>query len=234
MKNKLIRLKLSQALQGFFLTQQARRLSPHTISDYDNTLRRFKAFLERDYYVDDITARHVEEFLASQTHLSKKTLLNYYAGMSAFWTWALREHIAAGHILRELEPPKPEIRQIVPYSETEIRSMLASLFRSRRYSRRGKKVSDHAVPHAERNKAIILLLLDTGIRAEELCNIKIHQLDRRNQRIKIFGKGAKERYVAFSGAISPAVPMRPRAIRSSPWRVGGGSPGTGSWTCSRR
>lgn len=42
----MIPLKLSQALQGFFLNAQARRLSPHTIEDYQNTLVvKFQPFL---------------------------------------------------------------------------------------------------------------------------------------------------------------------------------------------
>lgn len=198
MNNKLIPLKLSQALQGFFLTQQSRRLSPHTIVDYDNILRKFKTFLGKDYTMEEITSRHIEEFLAAQIHLSKKTVLNYYTGLSALWTWALKEKVVSQHVPRLVDPPKPEIREVQPYSETEIRAMLASLYRSKRFKRRGQNPQDRALPYVERNKAIILLLLDTGVRAEELCMIKIHQLDKRNQRIKIFGKGSKERYVSFS------------------------------------
>lgn len=210
--NKLTKLKLSQALQGFYLTSQARRLSPHTISDYTNTLTRFQAYLQKDMLMEDIDARHIEGFLTQQIHLSKKTLLNYHAGLCAFWTWAVREKIASRHVPHEVPAPKPERREIVPYTEGEIRSMLASLERSKAYKRQGKRTSDHAVPHAERNRAIILLLLDTGIRAEELCNIKIHQMDRRNQRIRIFGKGAAERYVSFSARTHQAL-WRYLAIR---------------------
>lgn len=205
MKSKIAKLKLSQALQGFFLTQQARQLSPHTISDYENILRRFREFMEKDYFVDEITSRHIEEFLASREGLSKKTILNYHTGLCAFWTWAVREQIVETHVAAQVRPPKPEIREVAPYTEDEIRAMLANLQRSRRYSRQGKRVSNHSIPHAERNRAIILFLLDTGVRAEELCNIKIHQLDRRNQRVKIFGKGAKERYVSFGTRTHQAI-----------------------------
>lgn len=52
---------------------------------------------------------------------------------------------------------------------------------------------------------MILLLLDTGIRNEELCNIKLHNLDERNQRLYIFGKGAKEHYVPFSARTHQAL-----------------------------
>lgn len=205
MNTRLTKLKFSQALQGFYLTSQARRLSTHTIADYTNTLTKFQRFLGTDLLMEDIDARHIEGFLSAQTHLSKKTVLNYYTGLCALWTWAVREKIAPRHIPREVPAPKPERREVVPYTEGEIRSMLGSLERSKAYRRPGKKTSDHAVPHVERNRAIILLLLDTGIRAEELCNIQIHQLDKRNQRIRIFGKGAKERFVTFSARTHQAL-----------------------------
>jgi integrase/recombinase XerD len=204
-KTKLVPLTLSQAIQGFYLTQQARGLSAHTIADYTNTLTRFKIHLEKDYRMDQITARHVELFLASQTHLKKKTLLNYHTGLSALWTWAVKERIAAEHVPHLIPAPKPEDVQVVPYNENDVRSMLNSLHRSKRYGRPGKKVSDHAIPFPERNRAMILLLLDTGIRAEELCGVKLQHLDRRNQRIKIFGKGAKERFVSFSARTHEAL-----------------------------
>lgn len=44
-----------------------------------------------------------------------------------------------------------------------------------------------------RNKAIILMLLDTGLRASELTNIKLDEIDSERGWIKVKGKGAKER-----------------------------------------
>ncbi len=195
---KFPNLKLSQAIQGFFLSLAGRHLSEHTIADYDVTMRKFQAFLEKDYFIGEITSHHVENFLASQTTISKKTILNYHTGLSSLWTWAVEEGLTTEHIVRKVKPPKPEHREIIPYNEAEIRAMLACLTRSKRYHSVRKKVVDNSLRNVERNRAIILLLLDTGIREEELCSIKLHQLDKRNQRIKIFGKGAKDRYVSFS------------------------------------
>ncbi|HXD11526.1 MAG TPA: site-specific integrase, partial [Anaerolineales bacterium] len=130
-------LTYSQALTGFFLTAQARRLSSHTISDYSQTLdKKFRTFLEKDYLVDQITSQHVESFLAAQTTIGKKTLLNYHTALSAFWTWAVREKIASEHVVRGVQAPKPEIPDIQPYNEQEIRAMLGSLERTKPYNRR--------------------------------------------------------------------------------------------------
>ena len=46
MKNHIT---FSQALEGYFLHADARRLSPHTIADYTNIFRKFQAFLGDRY-----------------------------------------------------------------------------------------------------------------------------------------------------------------------------------------
>ena len=46
-----------------------------------------------------------------------------------------------------------------------------------------------------RNKAIILMFLDTGLRASELANIKLDEIESERGWIKVKGKGAKERVV---------------------------------------
>jgi integrase/recombinase XerD len=58
---------------------------------------------------------------------------------------------------------------------------------------------DHALGSVRRNRAIILLMLDTGLRASELCSLKIEDMDNRNNRIYVRqGKGMKERLLPFS------------------------------------
>ncbi len=202
----MIPLKLSQALSGFFLSAQARKLSPHTIEDYENILiNRFQAFLEKDYLVEEITSRHIEEFLAAQTSISKKTTLNYHTGLSAFWTWAIREKIAREHVVRAVPAPKPEQVDILPYTQEEVRALLNSLERSKIYRRPGQRPATNTARNTERNRAIILFLVDTGVRNEECCSLKLRDLDRRNQRTYIFGKGAKERHVPFSARTHQAI-----------------------------
>lgn len=205
MKSKLVPLTLSQAMQGFNLVSEARGLSSNTMADYNNTLTKFQRYLERDYKMEQITSAHIAGFLAAQTEIGNKTKLNYYVGLCALWTWAQREKIVSMHVPHEIPAPKAEQREIQPYNESDIRAMLNSLERSKRYQRKGKKVSDHAIPFAERNRAIIMLLIDTGLRAEELCSIKLHQVDKRNQRIKVHGKGAKDRFVSFSSRTHQAL-----------------------------
>ena len=52
--------------------------------------------------------------------------------------------------------------------------------------------------YAIRNQSIILLLLYTGMRVSELCNLDILDIDLQEKCIRVYGKGNKERMVFFS------------------------------------
>ena len=162
------RITFSDAVNGFLMAAEARHLSPNTIHDYLNTFRKFQAFLDDDPPIAGISVREVEAFLASQ-QVSKKTVLNYHTGLSALWTWAVKEGLAPVHVVSMVERVNPEKRSIRPYSLEDVKAMLAVLGMTRAYTRPGKKETVHSLPNADRNRAIILLLLDTGIRATELC-----------------------------------------------------------------
>lgn len=197
-------ISFSQAVEGFVMAAQARHLSHHTIEDYLNTYRKFDCFLEGDPPIAAIRSRQVEAFLAAQD-VSKKTVLNYHTGLSALWTWALREELVEANIVQAVPRAKPEKKSINPYSQADVKAMLAVLKRSRAYTRPGKVESLHSLPNAERNRAVILLLLDTGIRASELCEARIHQVEQRNLRLTVFGKGSKERTIPFSARTGQAL-----------------------------
>ncbi len=196
-------IALSQALQGYELHARARRLSEHTLLDYFSTYQKLMGFLG-DPPLAEIEPDDIQEFLAAQ-RVSAKTLLNIHTGLSALWTWAERSGLVSRHILRLVDRPKPEQRAIIPYTETDVRAMLAALKSARPYTRPGKRQSSHSLPNQERNRAIILLLLDTGMRASELCGLRLHQVDLKNRRAKVFGKGAKERTLPLSPNTGQAV-----------------------------
>jgi integrase/recombinase XerD len=198
-------VSLSQAIEGYFLAAHARRLSSHTMLDYDRTFRRLEGWLGRDPPLASLKARDIRMFLNSLDGLSAKTVLNYHTGLAALWTWALKEGLVEKHIVREVDPPKPEQRAIVPYTEQDVKAMLAACDRSRRYRRPGKQACDHERPSAARDRAIILLLVDTGMRATEACELPIRHVDLKNRRVMVMGKGRKERLLPMSGNTAQAL-----------------------------
>jgi integrase/recombinase XerD len=127
--------------------------------------------------------------------------------LSALWRWAEHEKLVECNILRDVEPPKPEEREIVPLTQADVKALLAACDRTRAYDRPGKRRCDNTRPTGLRDRAILLLLIDTGLRASELCELRIHQADLKNHRVTVMGKGSKERLV----------PMSPRTAQSL-WR----------------
>ncbi len=91
-------LPLSKAIDGFLLSCRARRLSIHTLTDYERTLRKFLKHVG-DAPIQNISTTQISAFLANQ-EWSAKTVLNYHIGLSALWTWAIKEGYTDKHIMR--------------------------------------------------------------------------------------------------------------------------------------
>ncbi len=193
---------IKKVTEDFINARRVERLSERTLEDYGLTLRRFVSFVGPDTPFSQIGTSQVRGFMGSLTQLSNKSLLNVYAGLSSLWTWATKEGLAGEHIMRRVTPPKPEERIIHPLTEREFRKLLGSLS------------SDKL-----RDRALLLFLLDTGVRATELSELKI--CDLQDGHVRVFGKGAKEReiplsrrvykalsdYLAQRGKLSPKSPL---------------------------
>lgn len=197
-------ISFSKAVAGYLLAAEARHLSKNTLRDYSTTFRRFFDFLGEDVPFVQISHKQVEAFLRS-LDVSKKTVLNYHIGLSALWTWAVAEGLVPANIVHRVERARPEKRAVVPFTEEDIRRLLGVIGKSKAYVRPGKRETSHTIPNEERNRAIILLLLDTGIRSSELCGMRVNDADLKNRRVKVMGKGSKERWAPFCARTGQAI-----------------------------
>lgn len=137
--------------------------------------------------------------------LSKKSQLNIHVALSSLWTWAVAEGLADQHIMRAVPRPKPEQRAVNPFTESDLRALLAACSHTTAYTRRGKRSCQNTRSTALRDRAIVLLLLDTGMRASELCTLTLGALDLKNRQLRVFGKGSKERILLYSPSTGRAL-----------------------------
>lgn len=193
----------SEAIQQFLYAKQSQRLSYHTLRDYKRTFRKFLNTLPSNILVCEITPNDVRKFMAS-LNCSKKTLLNTHVGLSSLWSWMVKENICESNIMKKVDRPRPEIRAILPFTQEEVKKLFLSIERSVVYSRKGKKDSSHRLKEYWRNRAIMLVLLDTGIRASELCGLRFIDFIS-GTRIRVFGKGSKERILPLSPSTISAI-----------------------------
>ncbi len=201
---------LSKARQGFkFHTQTANR-AKLTIEWYDQRLAEFENFLLSKYsaqtrLLERIEANDIREFIAGlqsretlyldhdhrkpiQRKLSPFTVHGYVRTLAAFFHWAIRERLLERNPMENI--PRPKLpKSIKPRFEKEDLEKLL------------KACSQYPQYLAARNRAILLLLLDTGLRASELCGLTLDRLDPEMRRAHVTGKGMKDRFVPIGARV---------------------------------
>lgn len=197
-------IALDALIQGYLLHAEAARYAPTTIAQYTQIFRDFTATLSVPT-LDAVEVEDVEEFFNLQEHVTDATLCKYHTALSSLFTWSVKQQLIPENLMRYVDRPTPEQRIIQPLTQAEVRAMLAACERSRVYTRPGKAPCTNARPTSLRDMAIILTLVDTGVRASELCHLRIQDIDLKNRQLLIFGKGDKERLVHFDSRTGQAI-----------------------------
>jgi site-specific recombinase XerD len=186
--------------------------SPRTLEGYSDSVRQLAAFLKRGGFppMANATAEHIREWLNALRERGNKpaTVNTRYRGVSAFYQWLVKEGEVRENPIARIEPPRvPETVQAY-YEPHEIEAVLRSL--------RGKRSRG---VDAARMKAIVVVLFDTGLRASELCSLKVADVNWDNQTVVVRGgKGGDDRVVSVGTTAMRALMsyLRVREVES-PW-----------------
>lgn len=214
-------ITLSQAVEGALLAASARRLSDNTIREYAHYYHKWQGFYRPvDPPFASIDLDQLNRFMASLSGLSAKSCSNVRIALLSLYRWAVSFGLVDINVARQLDPIKAESRAIHPFTKTDLQAMLHAVEKSKPYVRPGKASCSHTTRQYLRNKAIIYTLLDTGLRSSELCDLVVGHADKKNLRLKVFGKGAKERIVPFSSSTAlhlwRYLASRPEAVPGDP------------------
>jgi len=174
---------LATAYEGFLLDRRARRCTDKTMQHYEYTTGGFVAWLA-DHSVTDvasITSTHIRTYLVSfQDRGLKDTTVHAHArGIKAFCSWLVAEEYLAQSPMRKVAMPRLENRIPAPFPPEEIKTLLS--------------LCDPRTVMGARNKAILLTLLDTGLRAAEFVSLRVGSVDMQTGLAVVLGKGRKQR-----------------------------------------
>lgn len=166
-------------IRRFLATKNIEGCSKGTLSAYGFGIRKFAEFLD-GFDLKEVTTDMIRLYLG---HIAAKNQ-NSYADtvrryLSTFYQWAENEDIILKNPCRKIKHIKCEKKMEKPFSGTEIAI-----------------IQDCC--HTSQEKALVSLLLSTGIRRAEATAIKISDIDFTTNTILIHGKGAKQRFVYFS------------------------------------
>lgn len=197
-----------QELTRRYWRARTREFSPNTVADYTRTLTRFANYLDDHNIasVEAISSDHVEEYLNDlyDAGLSQKTIANHWTTLSSLWSWAETKHNLK-HIIRgKVACPRATRPQPQPYTELEIKALIRATAYNAPWRGRPEIASQRH--WALRDKAILITLVDTGIRASELCDLVINDYDHQvGQVIVRHGKGDKMRILPLGDRALDAV-----------------------------
>jgi site-specific recombinase XerD len=192
---------IARAIDDYVQDHEGGNHSPKTLEWHRTALGLLQRFLgeERDItLIGEVDAPDISAWFAYMRKTpgtrgkvrSERTIQTYARSVRAFFHWLVcRETIERNPFDRIVFPKvgRPLIQTIEP---EEFEQLLQACTPP---SETGP-IADRA---AVRNRAILWLLYDTGIRVSELCGLRLGDFDRRHGVITVTGKGSKERRVAL-------------------------------------
>lgn len=193
-------MKLSDAIEGFFICKTGNRkgdFSPKTIRLYQHLLSNLTKTLE-DPEVKNVTFRNLEQFMADlakpERGLSPYAQDNYYKAIRSFWNWAV-ESVNAAPVHLDLRQPIVVAEPVIPFSKQDIKRILTACEYTTRTSPVSRKPYTQSRQTETRDKTMIYLLLDTGLRIGELSRLTLEDvfLDHNTLRVVPYHTGKKSR-----------------------------------------
>jgi site-specific recombinase XerD len=178
-----------------------------TIECYSDKLKGFLWYAKNYDWPDDIgaiTTNHIREFLAylrdskhrfnstcprTKQPINNTTIQKYYRALSVLFNWLINEELLGYNPLVKIKVPKAEKKVIKALSQDELNQLLSTF---------------GTTFEGKRNKAIILILADCGLRLGELLNLRIYNVNMNQQLLQVSGKTG-ERIVRFGSGTARAL-----------------------------
>lgn len=171
--------------------------SPATITSYLAAARHLDAYLAeygmpRD--VANLRREHIEAFIEDQLgRLRPASAANRYRSLQQLFRWLVDEGELKESPMAKMKPPTvPETPPPVIRVD-EIKRLLSAC--------------DGTGFEERRDKAIILLLWDTGIRRAEIGGLRLEDVDDEHDVLGVIGKGRRPRAVPFGQKAGKALMM---------------------------
>jgi integrase/recombinase XerC len=164
-----------------------KKYSKHTITAYQNDLNTFQLFCNQEFGNESIASvnyAQIRNWIVSLVNLkiTNRSINRKVSSLKSFYKFLQKTKQIESSPLVKHQALKVLKQVQVPFSEKEIFSVLNT-------------VDDDGDFESVRNKLMVELFYSTGMRRNELINIKIADIDYVNETVKVLGKRNKERYI---------------------------------------
>ncbi len=182
-------MKISEALDLFVTEKDMIGVKESTIKTYTDILNNLFIPLVSDKEVNDLNFADLQSFIIAQRKkdISVNTVKTYYRHVKVFVKYLYDSDLLEKDITKKIPPLKGYSYSKDIYLDDEIELIFASINGHSRYARM--------------KRLIFALLINTGIRASEVCDIRIDDINISHKYIKVRGsKGRMDRKVPICTA----------------------------------
>jgi len=198
-------IPFDKALEVFLNAHEAEGHSSYTGVTYRSVLVGFWGYMHEVHHyemADQVTEADILEWVvylrSAISHRGRpytsSTVQSKVRVVILFYHWLFKHKKIAVNPVVEIREPKADKVLIRVYTEEDLIRLDAACDRA---PRGPSLTEDERKALAARDRAILWLLLSTGIRAGELCGLRFSDLNWGESIIYVRGKGAKERSVPF-------------------------------------
>jgi site-specific recombinase XerD len=196
---------LDELIGSWSLSLRAANRAPRTVEQYvDESLGQFRRWLaqnEPDLTPRAIERHHLERYLAEiASTRSASTAHTRYKALRLFFGWAAEESEIEQNPMAHIRPPLVPEQPVPILTDDEMRALLSACG--------GKSFEDR------RDTAIIRLLVDTGMRRDELVGLRVADVDVVGRVAVVLGKGRRERGCPFGDRTALGLDRYLRARRA--------------------
>jgi site-specific recombinase XerD len=194
------------ALQRFLGHLSSRNSSPGTIREYRRHVAQFFAFLDSrgvDWRTPNRATVRAYLGTLAEKGLSASTVGGQLAAIRSLYRHAARQGWIGGDPVAGVRSPKRPGRLPRVLSVAGAARLVEAPTTMRKVSRRRDPALADAT--ARRDAALLELLYATGMRISELASLTVDRLDLTRRRLRVVGKGSKERELLFGEPAARAV-----------------------------
>lgn len=176
-------MNLVDAREEFIHSRQKKDLSPISLKSYRDCLETFLQYLGFEYDINNLTVSLVEQYIdmVMERNISRATKATYMRNLKIFLSWAELTYGIQVDATTIFVPKTPK-KILRIYTDNEIVEIFSS-------------AENDITWISDRNRAIIALMLDSGLRQNEVCTLEKKNLLFKQGIVKVLGKGNKERIV---------------------------------------
>jgi integrase/recombinase XerC len=181
----------NKQIDSFFdyLTYE-KKYSVHTITSYKNDINQFIAFIspnEEAFPITEINYQQIRAWVASllKDKIAAKSVNRKLSALKSFFKYLQRQQIIEVNPMAKISGPKTPKRLPVFVDEHQMENLFANVKFEEGFN-------------GLRDRLILDLFYQTGIRRAELTHLKELDLNLFNSTIKVLGKRNKERLIPIS------------------------------------